>query len=207
MLDELDRELERRGHRHVRYADDCNLCPQPTCGRASDGEHHSASDHAAQTQSEPGEECSGSAERQEVPGIQLHELQASAAPDCAESDLAIQGANPGADVPGHEGSAWSSERNSSRVDGVPISASARHPRCSPFLISGSGADYGLRCGSSGSMGTSGLRTSQTRHRTGPGGANGGHHGPWRLAESPALHYAFPNSYFDSLGFLRLTGGS
>ena len=25
VLDELDRELERRGHRHVRYADDCNL--------------------------------------------------------------------------------------------------------------------------------------------------------------------------------------
>lgn len=26
VLDELDRELEARGHRHVRYADDCNIC-------------------------------------------------------------------------------------------------------------------------------------------------------------------------------------
>lgn len=26
VLDELDRELERRGHRFVRYADDCNIC-------------------------------------------------------------------------------------------------------------------------------------------------------------------------------------
>jgi retron-type reverse transcriptase len=25
VLDELDRELERRGHRFVRYADDCNV--------------------------------------------------------------------------------------------------------------------------------------------------------------------------------------
>jgi RNA-directed DNA polymerase len=25
VLDELDRELERRGHRYVRYADDCNI--------------------------------------------------------------------------------------------------------------------------------------------------------------------------------------
>jgi len=25
MLNELDRELERRGHRFVRYADDCNI--------------------------------------------------------------------------------------------------------------------------------------------------------------------------------------
>jgi RNA-directed DNA polymerase len=25
VLDELDRELERRGHRYIRYADDCNI--------------------------------------------------------------------------------------------------------------------------------------------------------------------------------------
>jgi retron-type reverse transcriptase len=25
VLDELDRELKRRGHRFVRYADDCNI--------------------------------------------------------------------------------------------------------------------------------------------------------------------------------------
>ena len=25
MLDELDKELERRGHRFARYADDCNI--------------------------------------------------------------------------------------------------------------------------------------------------------------------------------------
>jgi len=29
---------------------------------------------------------------------------------------------------------------------------------------------------------------------------GSAHGPWRLAESPALHFALPNVYFDSLGF-------
>ena len=28
VLDELDRELERRGHRFVRYADDCNISVQ-----------------------------------------------------------------------------------------------------------------------------------------------------------------------------------
>jgi RNA-directed DNA polymerase len=35
---------------------------------------------------------------------------------------------------------------------------------------------------------------------------GSPHGPWRLAHSPALSYALPNSYFDSLGVLRLAGG-
>lgn len=32
---------------------------------------------------------------------------------------------------------------------------------------------------------------------------GSAHGPWRLAESPALHIALPNAYFDSLGIPRL----
>jgi RNA-directed DNA polymerase len=31
------------------------------------------------------------------------------------------------------------------------------------------------------------------------------HGPWRLANSPALSIALPNAYFDSLGIPRLTG--
>ena len=43
------------------------------------------------------------------------------------------------------------------ADGTAILASARHPRCSTLLISGCGADCDLRCGSSGSVGVSGLR--------------------------------------------------
>jgi RNA-directed DNA polymerase len=35
---------------------------------------------------------------------------------------------------------------------------------------------------------------------------GSAHGPWRLAESPALHFALPNAYFDSLGIPKLAGG-
>jgi RNA-directed DNA polymerase len=34
---------------------------------------------------------------------------------------------------------------------------------------------------------------------------GSAHGPWRLANSPALAFALPNAYFDSLGIPRLTG--
>jgi RNA-directed DNA polymerase len=35
---------------------------------------------------------------------------------------------------------------------------------------------------------------------------GSAHGPWRLANSPALAFALPNAYFDSLGIPRLTAG-
>jgi RNA-directed DNA polymerase len=34
---------------------------------------------------------------------------------------------------------------------------------------------------------------------------GSAHGPWRIADSPGLHIALPNAYFDSLGIPRLTG--
>src|SRR6266567_367680 len=40
VLDELDSELERRGHRFVRYADDCNVYVRSERGGAArDGEH------------------------------------------------------------------------------------------------------------------------------------------------------------------------
>jgi RNA-directed DNA polymerase len=35
---------------------------------------------------------------------------------------------------------------------------------------------------------------------------GSPHGPWRLANSPALQYALPIAYFDSLGLSRLFDG-
>ena len=37
LLDEVDRELERRGHRFVRYADDCNVCAQSPRRRTGAG--------------------------------------------------------------------------------------------------------------------------------------------------------------------------
>ena len=53
VLDELDRELERRGHRFVRYADDCNIYVRSAVRAARDGEHHAFLDRAAQAQGEP----------------------------------------------------------------------------------------------------------------------------------------------------------
>ncbi len=34
-------------------------------------------------------------------------------------------------------------------------------------------------------------------------AAGSYHGPWRIAKRPAMHLAFPVSYFDTLGIPRL----
>ncbi|EGD49958.1 RNA-directed DNA polymerase (Reverse transcriptase) [Thermoanaerobacter ethanolicus JW 200] len=40
MLDELDKELEKRGHKFCRYADDCNIyVKKQVCRRQSNEEH------------------------------------------------------------------------------------------------------------------------------------------------------------------------
>ena len=74
------------------------------------------------------------------------------------------------------------------------------------LSSGSGAGSGLRSGSSGSEAP--VRFAELRKRdVGKDLAAktaGSAHGPWRLADSLALHVALPNAYFDSLGIPRLT---
>ena len=41
VLDELDRELERRGHRYVRYADDNNIYVRSEQGRSASDEEAS----------------------------------------------------------------------------------------------------------------------------------------------------------------------
>jgi len=51
VLDELDRELERRGHRYLRYADDCNIYVRSErAGQRDDGKHYAIHHAQAQTQ-------------------------------------------------------------------------------------------------------------------------------------------------------------
>ena len=56
MLDDLDWELERRGHRFVRYADDGRIYVQQRAGgRAGHGEHHAVRRATPQAQGQPRE--------------------------------------------------------------------------------------------------------------------------------------------------------
>jgi retron-type reverse transcriptase len=53
VLDELDRELERRGHRFVRYADDANIYVRSQAGGSTgDGEYHALHHAKPQAQGE-----------------------------------------------------------------------------------------------------------------------------------------------------------
>jgi hypothetical protein len=85
------------------------------------------------------------------------------------------------------------------ADGEATSASVRRPRYWKALLSGSGADCGLRSGSSGSVGASGLRNFTN-------GALDVTLLPKRRVVHMALGRsltALPKAYFDSLGIPRL----
>ncbi len=75
MLDELDRELERRGHRFVRYADDCNIYVRSRAGgRTGDGKcRHASSTRRLKLKVNTAEERGRPAAPAQVPGLQLHE--------------------------------------------------------------------------------------------------------------------------------------
>ena len=100
VLDEFDRELEQRGLRFARYADDSNIYVRSK--RAGERVMESMTRfiaHEAQTQGEPAEEYGGAAMGEEVSGIQLHEGGHAKAADSAESGGPFQGAGSGTDEP------------------------------------------------------------------------------------------------------------
>jgi RNA-directed DNA polymerase len=73
LLTDLDRELERRGHRFCRYADDCNIvCRKPAERAAGDGRDHCVSGTKAETQGECQQERSGTTVAAEIFGLQCH---------------------------------------------------------------------------------------------------------------------------------------
>jgi RNA-directed DNA polymerase len=85
VLDELDRELERRGHRFVRYADDSKyLCSQRAGGPTGDGERDAIHHAKAQAQGKRGEECGGATAGTEVSRVQLYCRSGGQACHCAE---------------------------------------------------------------------------------------------------------------------------
>jgi hypothetical protein len=100
VLDELDRELERRGLHFVRYADDSNIYVRSRRAGERVMESLTRFNHGkAQTQGKPAEECGGTAMGQEVSGIQLHECRHTKTADRAESGGPVQGAGSGTDEP------------------------------------------------------------------------------------------------------------
>ena len=99
MLDVLDKELERRGHNFVRYADDCNIRSQSAERRAGDGWHRKIPAQAPQAQGKQSEERGRPTGQAQVSGLQLHELASASAPPRAAVAGPIPKPGTGTDAP------------------------------------------------------------------------------------------------------------
>ncbi|MGY4287421.1 retron-type reverse transcriptase [Bradyrhizobium sp. LM2.7] len=96
MLDVLDKELEKRGHRFVRYADDCNIYVRSQ--KAGEAGIERFLEKRLKAQGQQGQERGRQAERPQVPGLQLHRREGAATAHCAAGARSLQSESPGADT-------------------------------------------------------------------------------------------------------------
>ena len=116
LLDEVDKELERRGHRFVRYADDCNVYVRSR--RA--GERVMALLRRllrqAAVDGQRDQERGGQRARTQVPGLQLLGGPGGddQAPGRRQGDGDVQGAGAETDAGARAGAAWAGRANDLR---------------------------------------------------------------------------------------------
>ena len=156
------------------------------------------------------EECGGAAVGAEVSGFQLHERWRTRAADSAESGGPVQGAGAGTDEP----DTWR-EHGTDGVGTVRVFRGwiGYFGRCQTRSVLESLEQWvrrRLRSAIWKQWKRGSVRFAELRKR-GVGQdlaaqTAGSAHGPWRLADSPGLHFALPNAYFGPLGIPRLTGG-
>jgi len=208
VLDELDRELEKRGHRHVRYADDCNL--------------YVRSQRA-------GERVMEGVTRYLTTKLKLKVNQAKSAVAQPKDRKLLGFSFTGGEKPRRRIAPKTILRFKARIRELTcrtrgISMEQRVKELTAYLRGWPGyfgfcqtpwvvedLDKWLRRRlrsvmwkqwKRGNRRFAELRSRMIGHDLAAQTA-GSPHGPWRLANSPALSYALPNSYFDSLGILRL----
>jgi len=157
MLNDLDKELEKRGHKFVRYADDCNIyVKNAKRRRTGDGKREKISGKEAKAESEPKEKQSRARLAGEIPGIQFLQTQRGNSAPNSEPD---KGTLQGEDTPPDQTN--------------PVRQTGRHrEKCQPvrnrldrLLPAG---EYAERVQGTGRMDqaqaeTDGLETLETRH--------------------------------------------
>ena len=212
VLDELDRELEQRGHRFVRYADDCNIYVRSQ--RAGERVMENIARFiAARLKLKVNGEKSAVAEpwARKFLGFSFTRFGEPKRRIAPKAILRFKGRI---------------RELTQRTRGVSTERMAEDlarylrgwlgyfGKCqTPSVLVGldQWVRHRLRSVIWKQWKRGSVRFAELRHR-GVGKdlaaqTAGSAHGPWRLAQSPALGIALPNAYFDSLGIPRLTGGS
>ena len=211
VLDDLDRELERRGLRFVRYRRLQHLRPYRTRGSPRDGSRDAIPRHAALAHGQRIEECGGAPAGTDVSRLHLHRRPDGRPRDCAHSRQAVQ--DEGAEI-------------TRRAKGVSlettIAALAPYMRgwrnyfgfCeTPVALVYLTRWVRLRLRAAlwrqwrtprrrrAALLALRVRPRLAEHTAGSG------LGPWHLARAKALSVGLSNAYLDSLGLPRLIDGA
>lgn len=211
VLDELDRELERRGHRFVRYADDCNIYVRSRRAgqRVMAGITGFITRHL-QLQVNQAKSAVARPEARKFLGFSFtnhKEVQRRIAPKalwrCKQKIRGLTRRTRGISV----------EQMNKELSAYLRGWKGYFGFCqTPSVLAG--LDHWIRRRlrsviwrqwKRGRRRYEQLRRRGVRHDLAACTA-GSPHGPWRLAKSPALSIAFPVAYFDSLGLPRLFDG-
>ena len=140
VLDELDRELERRHHRFVRYADDCNIyVASERAGKRVMQSVTAFHPAPTQAQGEPDEERGGTTAGAKVSGLQLHGASRGQSGVLRRRHLLrFKERDSGTDAPDTRHQPAADGRRNWRptcADGSATSATAKRPRCCEALES------------------------------------------------------------------------
>ena len=211
VLDELDQELERRGHRFCRYADDCNIYVRSQ--RAGERVKRSITCFIERRLklkiNEAKSAVARPAERKFL-GFSMtsgREIKRSIAPKSLvrfkQKVRELTGRTRGISI----------EQMTKELSSYLRGWKGYFGFCqTPSVLEE--LDQGIRRrlrsviwkqGTRGRQRFRLLRQQGVRYELAAAAA-GSPHGPWRIAKSPALHMAYPVSYFDALGLPRLYVG-
>ena len=210
VLDELDRELERRGHRFVRYADDCNIYVGSQ--RAGERVMESVSKYIrARLKLQVNEQKSGVARPRDRPPRRMgfsftagstpkRRIAPKALAKMKQRTREITGRSRGASLP------QTIDEMKRYLNGW----IAYYGYCqTPSVLEGLDSWIRRRLRSKvlkqwkrgrtryGELRRHGVRSELAAKMAGSSA------GPWHLSKSPALSYAMPNAYFTSLGLTTL----
>ena len=193
VLDEFDRELERRGLRFARYADDSNIYVRSR--RAGERVMESLTRFiTSKLKLKVNQQKSAVARpwATEVSGLQLHECRHTKTANRAESGGPVQGADSGTDEPDarcEHRNGWPRNWPGIFGAGSVISGSVKRPRC--WKVLEQWLRRRLRSAIWKQWKRGSVRFAELRKRDVGNDlaakTAGSAHGPWRLADSPALH--------------------
>ena len=205
MLDVLDKELEKRGHRFVRYADDCNIYVRSQrAGERVMAGIETVPCKAPQAQGQQGQERGRQTECSQVPGLQLHRREREPRRRIAPQAIArFKAKSSGTDATHVRTKPRTDRQGAVRL---PYRWRGYFGFCqTPSVLRA--LDQWIRrrlraiVWKQWKRGP--IRFAELRRR-GVGRdlaaqAAGSPHGPWRLAASPALTMALQTVFFGSLG--------